>query len=415
MTAGRTATIFLVQANALVARDTALQLTKSGYLVEVFASLTALVESSSRLAPVAVVLDLGKGAATPDLAPVINAVRARLNCAVLVLSTRGNFESRLGAVRAGADAYFIRPFDLAQLSEKIQSLSPATERRPYRLLHVADTNTYASSSALQSEEFEVASLAKSADLFNMLSRYRAELVLIDIALPDCSGIDLVRLIRQDQRYVDLAIVCRGSDQLQQALAAGADDFVAQNLGAEQLRLTLACRAERYRALRSLILRDSLTGLYNHAAIKEYLVREMALVERHAAPLSMAIIDLDHFKKVNDTYGHPAGDRVITALARLLQKNLRRGDIIGRYGGEEFVVVMPATSLEAALAVLQDIGSAFAQLRHEADGVGFVSSFSAGVAQALGHADAEALLRAADTALYRAKHAGRNRVFAADAP
>lgn len=265
---------------------------------------------------------------------------------------------------------------------------------------------------------EVTVLRKPAELFNALSARHAELLLIDMGRTDCSAIELTKMIRQDSLYIDIPIVCFGApgseSQHAAALAAGADDFFGVSVSVAHLALALRCRAERYRSLRALIMRDSLTGLYNHAAIKDYLMREMSLIERHAAPLAVAMIDLDFFKNVNDTYGHPAGDQVICALARLLQQNLRRGDIVGRYGGEEFVVIMPATTLEAAVAVLTNIGAAFAQIRHHVDGAVFSVTCSAGVAAALGHTDADAMLRGADAALYEAKRTGRNRVVASTA-
>lgn len=408
---------YLIHPNALLAKDTALQMAQAGYPVILLDSVQALANIVTPLASVVVLLDVGRTMVTAQMSHELQQLRLHADIALVVISSRGNFESRLRAVRAGAAAYYVRPVDMVSIGEKIESLLRHRQRAAYRVLLVGNQSDR--ELQLRAAGIEVNALDKPVELFNRLVEFHAELILVDMDLPECSGLDITRLIRQDSLYQDIPIICLGAPDARheqtQIIASGADDFLSTSISSEQLQLILSSRAERYRALRGLIMRDSLTGLYNHAAIKEYLVREMALIERHAAPLSMAMIDLDFFKKVNDTYGHPAGDQVIRGLSRLLQQRLRRGDLIGRYGGEEFVVLMPATTADAAVAVLTAIGAVFAQMAHVADGVSFYATFSAGVAEASGHPDAESLLQAADAALYEAKHAGRNRVIAAGAP
>lgn len=389
---------------------------QAGYPAIVVDSVSALTKLLAPNAPAIVVLDVGRNMVTAQISEEFQQLNLHADIALLVISSRGNFESRLRAVRIGAAAYFVRPIDIVALGEQIELCLRNRQSVAYRVLLVGDQSKR--QAALRGAGMEVECVDKPVDLFNKLVEFHAELILIDIAQPECSGFDITRLIRQDRLYLDIPLLCLGEADAQhqqaQIMAAGADDFLSRSTSNDQLLLLLTSRAGRYRALRSLIMRDSLTGLYNHAAIKEYLSREMALIERHAAPFSMAMIDLDFFKKVNDTYGHPAGDQVIRGLSRLLQQRLRRGDLIGRYGGEEFAVLMPATTADDAVAVLTAIGADFARLTHVADGVSFNATFSAGVAEARGHVAADSLLQAADAALYQAKHAGRNCVIAATA-
>jgi diguanylate cyclase (GGDEF)-like protein len=230
--------------------------------------------------------------------------------------------------------------------------------------------------------------------------------------PECKSTDLTQLIRQEKAWLDVPVVLisDSNDALEwrNAMRAGVDDVLERPTD-ENLIFSLSGRIERHRALRSLIARDGLTGLYNHSAITEHLIREVARSQREGLPLSLVMLDIDFFKRVNDTYGHPVGDQVIRALARLLQHRLRHSDLIGRYGGEEFSVILPATSASAGLQVMDTIRNVFQEIRHKTGNQEFAVSFSAGIAD-LSHArDASSLFRVADAALYRAKHGGRNRI------
>jgi diguanylate cyclase (GGDEF)-like protein len=122
-----------------------------------------------------------------------------------------------------------------------------------------------------------------------------------------------------------------------------------------------------------------------------------------------MLDIDHFKSVNDQYGHPVGDRVIQGLARLLNHRLRKGDMAARYGGEEFALILPDTRPEAAGAVLDELRQVFSEIRFTHEDGEFSVTFSAGVAAAPPNGEMAALIEAADAALYEAKHGGRNRV------
>ncbi|NIP72430.1 MAG: diguanylate cyclase, partial [Gammaproteobacteria bacterium] len=244
-----------------------------------------------------------------------------------------------------------------------------------------------------------------------LAEFSPELILMDLYLAEFSGFETAAAIRQNETYVGTPIVFLSSetdvDKQLHALRQGGDDFLTKPIRPEHLVAAVAIRAERYRQLRGFMIRDGLTGLYNHSRIKQELELAVSRGRRQGADLAFAMIDIDEFKAVNDTYGHPVGDRVIKSLARLLRQRLRTIDIIGRYGGEEFALILDNTRVEAALAVLEDIRANFARLAHRAGAHEFSATFSCGLAGFPRFSSAAAISEAADRALYRAKAQGRN--------
>ena len=190
--------------------------------------------------------------------------------------------------------------------------------------------------------------------------------------------------------------------------------VAKELG-EMLALTLANLRLR-EAMRDQAVRDPLTGLFNRRYLDETFAREMARAARTGSPVGVVVVDIDHFKRVNDTYGHGAGDVLLKRVAALLLGSFRANDVVCRYGGEEFVAVLPDCGLQDAVRRAEGVREAMHGLRaeHEGRSLGRVT-VSAGVAASPEHGrDPEALVRAADRALYRSKSEGRDRVTSADA-
>lgn len=157
-------------------------------------------------------------------------------------------------------------------------------------------------------------------------------------------------------------------------------------------------------------RDSLTGLLNHGKLQEQLDFELTRTLRNRTPLSFAMIDLDHFKSVNDRFGHPVGDRVLKSVAHLLKERLRKTDITGRYGGEEFAVIMPDTPGVDAVMVLDEVRKVFSNLVQHAGATEFNCTFSCGVAEYDPKGPPiQDVNKKADETLYMAKKLGRNRV------
>ncbi len=189
--------------------------------------------------------------------------------------------------------------------------------------------------------------------------------------------------------------------------------------ADELQRATETLESRARELEEMNRRDGLTGLYNRVYFKEILGEELREATRRRWPLTLIIIDLDHFKRVNDTYGHQSGDEVLTGAARILESSFRSTDICARYGGEEFSVLLPGTDLEGARIVCERLVLAFRTMRHQVrGGESIVITASIGIAslgEPEGFEDIDSFVDAADRALYAAKHAGRNRFAVHGAP
>jgi len=185
---------------------------------------------------------------------------------------------------------------------------------------------------------------------------------------------------------------------------------------KQLELDLKAKIIEIDSLRVQLqdqaIRDSLTGVFNRRFLAEALEREIAKANREDMPISIVMMDVDHFKSFNDTYGHKCGDAVLRDLAGFLTKNSRHGDIVCRYGGEEFVILMPEASFQNAFERAQSWQQAYASKTIEYEDKALKVTFSAGVASYPQHGpNGEAILHAADHALYESKSNGRNRVTA----
>lgn len=164
--------------------------------------------------------------------------------------------------------------------------------------------------------------------------------------------------------------------------------------------------------------DPLTGLFNRRAMDEMLAKELSSAQRNGTSVGILVADVDHFKKVNDTYGHKAGDLILQEVAKLLQHNVRASDYVCRFGGEEFVIIMPGASIAALLRCGEDVRSSFEALTVEYENQVIRATISLGAASFPEHgASGNEIIVRADEALYRAKHEGRNRVvvYSADPP
>ncbi|CAM2063850.1 Diguanylate cyclase [Sulfidibacter corallicola] len=341
-----------------------------------------------------------------------------METAVMFTASRDDLTVRLEAVRMGGRAFLTKPIEINDLVDEVDNVLSVTPTEPFRILILEDEIHTAEhlSNILESAGFRVCAVTDPFKLQDKIGEFNPELVLLDYHLPQCTGLELAKVIRQQSRYMAIPIVFLSTEENLErhyhALIAGADDFLTKPISPRQLVISLRARLIRARALRAMMTSDSLTGLLNHSTVKQRLASSLKIADRNNKPLTFAMLDLDHFKTVNDTYGHAVGDRVLKSLACLLRQRLRRSDIIGRYGGEEFAVILLDTDAERAFHVMDEIRRNFARINHDADGVSFHVTFSCGLACFPNHQDLEELCMAADQALYAGKHQGRNRIVKA---
>lgn len=329
--------------------------------------------------------------------------------------TETDTPTRLAAVRAGGLEFFTGTLDASSLLERIEIFTRTAHHDPIRVLIVDDSRAQATHTerVLNNAGIITRMLIEPIQAIGALAEFQPDLIILDMYMPDCMGTELAKVIRQHERYVSVPIIYLSAeddlDKQLDAMGEGGDDFLTKPIKPSHLIATVRTRAARARSLKARIVRDSLTGLYNHTHSLQLLEDARTRARRDNRPLSFAMLDIDHFKRVNDTYGHPMGDRVIKSLALFLKQRLRKTDHIGRYGGEEFAVVLPDTSVEAACKVLNDIRQRFAEIRFPAHPQDLSCTFSCGISELSADADVKTITQQADEALYRAKHGGRNRV------
>ena len=415
--------VFVVESDHETAELMRVQLSFFGYKVTVFHQLADFRQAMQANPEVMVLIDTSFPEDRLGGIHVMKEIQQQRSVPqpVIFISAHEDFELRLEAVRAGAGAYLNKPLNMGNLIDKLDALTSPQAPAEYRVLIVDDTATMTAfiATVLENAGMSVKAINNPLHAMEALLDFHPDLILLDMYMPECNGMELAKLIRQLDAFVSIPIVFLSAEaNLEKQLYAmglGGDDFLTKPIQAEHLVASVTNRIRRSLTLRSFIVRDSLTGLLNHTAIKDQLSHQFAQAKRRMTHLSFAMLDIDHFKQVNDTYGHPIGDRVIKSLARLLKQRLRKTDIIGRYGGEEFAVVLSDADGATALKVMDAIRDDFSQLAHLAGEREFSARFSCGIADIANFEDPAMMCEAADRALYRAKHNGRNLVMLAELP
>ncbi|AKF07546.1 diguanylate cyclase [Sandaracinus amylolyticus] len=279
---------------------------------------------------------------------------------------------------------------------------------------------------LRGHGYRVIAVDGAQKLLDLHRQGQVDLVLLDVMMEGLSGVDCCRILKSTtppEIFVPVILVTGRTDPESriEGLRIGADDYVTKPFDERELlaRVEAMLRIKRSHddlgaareRLQRLAVQDELTGLYNVRYLNSRLTEEYKRAERHRDPLALAMIDVDHFKQVNDRFGHEAGDAVLREVGVRLKKSVREIDVVTRYGGEEFVVLLPSTHLAGALVVADRVARTLREEPFDVAGTKMPVTASIGLAlfPSRGVHSKEELLRSADRALYRAKDEGRDRI------
>ncbi|RYZ97548.1 MAG: response regulator, partial [Moraxellaceae bacterium] len=414
--------IYVLEDDQSIADEICVNLRHFGHIVTHFLTLAEAEAVLMHTLPDFMLVDIVFAAENREGPEAIAAIQARLGTPlpVIFMSSRTDFAAYHSAVRAGAVGYFVKPLDMLRLVDALDYHLDPSKFAPYRVLVVDDDETLAEhyKLVLSAANMRVEVAHRPEQVLNVLEDFHPEMILLDLHMPECSGPELAQIIRFNDQWLRIPITYLSGetdvDQRVKAMGQAGDDFLDKPISDRELVAAVSIRAARSRQLSDAIDRDSLTGLLKHARIKEQLELELGRAIRTDKAMSVVMMDLDHFKSVNDTYGHSVGDKVIKAIAHLLRQRLRKTDAIGRYGGEEFVAVLPGCDAIEAKRLMEDVRKRFKEIGFTSNGKTFEVTLSGGIAtfEPASKKQAEAVLQAADEALYYAKNNGRDQIHVA---
>lgn len=266
--------------------------------------------------------------------------------------------------------------------------------------------------ALEKQSYYV-SIALSAERgLKLFYEGKPDLILLDIRLPDLSGLEVLNQIigkAKKERIPIMIISGEHSKDIQMyAYSLGVMDFMPKPVDIDLFLVLIKNRFELKKEWQKSVIVDELTGAFNRKYFNQTMKKLISDYKRTERKFSLALLDLDHFKQVNDTYGHLVGDEVLIAFSELVQGSIRVEDTFCRFGGEEFALFMPNTDADSALLVVERIQRKFAGKEFTAKNELFFVTCSSGIAEISEHADPGQLIEKADQALYASKHSGRNR-------
>jgi two-component system cell cycle response regulator len=374
---------------------------------------------------------------------------------VVMVTALSDVADRLRGLAVGADDFLTKPVNDIGLFARVRSLVRLKRMMEELRLREEVCGRFAGSESTQNDlgdlgaggillaEEQVFAAARITDTLRPIARsiVRAEtcaaaqqgldeaieLVILSLSLPDGDALRLLSQWRAHENHRELPVLLMADDgelpRLAKGLDLGANDYLIRPVDRNELlaRVRIQIRRKRlqerlrnnYQKSLSLALTDELTGLYNRRYVFAHLQELLARMPANALETAVLLFDIDHFKQVNDCHGHPAGDQVLSELAARALRHVRSVDLIGRLGGEEFIIVMPETSLGGAVVVADRLRAAIAHepfvVRHS--GEQLPVTISIGIAAAARGEVLDRVLKRADDALYAAKHAGRNRVVA----
>ncbi len=352
-----------------------------------------------------------------ELARRIRETPGNAEIPIAFASVDSRIETRVAAMEAGGARFFEKPITDESFGELVLGLVGSSDARQTRVLIVDGDRDMVAIYAgeLRGAGMSVDTLGAADELIEQLEATPPDILLLDVDLPRISGIDICRALRMSERWGRMPILIVTShtdvDTRIRAFRSGASDVITKPVLAEELLARIGVQEDRLHMFRDRLDKDVLSGLLLRRSFVEAFQRAVSTCNRTDQPLALVLLDIDHFKNINDTYGHLIGDQVIARLGELLRRRFRVEDLRARWGGEEFALVFVGSNTEFAELAAKRLLTEFRELRFAAeDGTLFGATFTAGVA---GYPDDGTsltnLIRRADERLYLGKRAGRNRI------
>jgi len=412
--------LLIVASDRELAEPLVVEADSQGLRAEVVSSLVA-ASTVYRSHPAAVLLDLDT-TSTDSFSLLAELRKPTPPVPALVLAADDSLKNRLEVARLGGRIFLQKPVPPAQVLEAVQQVLQQVDPAEARVMVVDDDPQLLVTlrRLLEPWGLRVTTLNDPRRFWETLEAASPDLLILDIKMPYLSGVDLCQIVRNDLRWSGLPVVfltaLTDATTVNQVFTAGADDFVSKPIVGPELVTRIINRLERIKLLHHLTEIDPLTRVFNRQKSTQDLDKFLSLARHHSQPLSLAVLDLDHLKQVNDCYGHAAGDGVLRQLGQLLWQSFQ-GDVVARWGGEEFVVGMygmtKSDGVQRLVKVLETLNHGdVVALSTPDDSCEFSQlqvTFSAGVAQyPEDGTDLRSLYRSADAALDQAKSAGRNR-------
>jgi diguanylate cyclase (GGDEF)-like protein len=337
------------------------------------------------------------------------------------------FGDGIAGVTATLDEHGVASVDMPKTYVDAQAVTQPTWSGDERVLSkvlVIDDDPFSAGlidSCLRSAGFMSLTCTDAERALEVINGELPDLIILDVVMPKLNGFELCRRVRAHPalQFTPVIFVTRKGDleQRVRGLEVGGNDYIAKPFEPQELIARVRSHLIRLAALREVAIRDGLTRCYNHKYFKVRLQQEIARAKRYKSPLTIGMIDVDHFKQVNDSYGHIAGDAVLAHLSGIVVASVRSTDVVGRYGGEEFGLLLVQAGAEEATIITNRLRERVAKQRFPLPDLpvdvpipdDIPVTVSIGVAQLLPDDDLESLLHRADVALYEAKAAGRNQV------
>ncbi len=449
--------LLIIDRDRAVAEQVKQEAQRWGITVKIVEDLLTAREAIARSRPEVVLLDLAiSGQPCHNLETAQEGLQLLAELAnhvspvpVLIFTASGSTEIRLEVAKLGGRAFIQKPLSAAQVMETVLQVRQRSQTPEAKVMVVDDDSAQLIElrSFLEPWGFKVMGLSNPEKFLEALDSYQPDLLILDVEIPKIDGISLCQVVRNDPRWSGIPILFltahREPEIVHRIFASGADDYVNKPIVGPELVTRIINRLERIQLLRNMAEIDPLTGVANRRKSTQELNRFFQLAKRHKQPICFALLDLDYFKQINDKYGHATGDAILHRLGRLLSLSFRSEDIVARWGGEEFVVVMYGMTKEDGMKRLSELqrklqeqeftatilSSDDEQIDLEAEDWSnqvnhrkriapiletFCITFSAGIAEYPEHgSDLQSLYRCADRSLHQAKAAGRNCIMIAE--